>query len=260
MNAEVRQIKTSAELALADAYAAAKPRLPGGGPVGVLREAAFKSFDAAGLPHRRIEDWKYTDLRAAMRDAKPLAGPPDAAAIATARQAGALVGDIDARRIVFVDGAFVPQLSDLADLSPGLSIRPMAEALAQADPLIARHLGKVAPELGDGVVALNTALMGDGALIHVAKGATVERPIHLVFAATGTKPASVFTRSLVVIEQGARAMLVESHDAAAAHQVNTALELVVGDNAHVDHIKITGGADDLDIDEQIVFGHATLFQ
>ncbi len=245
MNAEVRQIKTSAELALADAYAAAKPRLPGGGPVGVLREAAFKSFDAAGLPHRRIEDWKYTDLRAAMRDAKPLAGPPDAAAIATARQAGALVGDIDARRIVFVDGAFVPQLSDLADLSPGLSIRPMAEALAQADPLIARHLGKVAPELGDGVVALNTALMGDGALIHVAKGATVERPIHLVFAAIGGKPASVFTRSLVVIEDGGRAMLVESHEAAAAHQVNTALELVVGDNAHVDHIKLTGGADDL---------------
>ncbi len=65
------------------------------------------------------------------------------------------------------------------------------------------------------------------------------------FAATGETPASVFTRSLVVIEQGARAMLVESHDASAGHQVNTALELVVGDNAHVDHIKITGGPSDL---------------
>jgi Fe-S cluster assembly protein SufD len=79
----------------------------------------------------------------------------------------------------------------------------------------------------------------------VAKGATLERPIHLVFAATGARPASVFTRSLVVIESGARAMLVESHDAAAAHQVNTALELVVGDGAHVDHIKITSGPSDL---------------
>src|SRR5262249_52012664 len=92
---------------------------------------------------------------------------------------------------------------------------------------------------------LNTAMMRDGALIHVAKGATVERPIHVVFAATGGKPASVFTRSLVVIEAGARVMLVESHEAAAGHQVNTALELVVGDKAHVDHIKIKGGADDL---------------
>ena len=245
MNAEVRQIKTNAELALAAAYAAAKASLPGGGPIGAMREAAFRAFDADGLPHRRIEQWKYTDLRAAMRDAKPLAGAPDAAAIARAKSAGALVGGIEARRVVFVDGAFVPELSDLAELSRGLTIRSMAQALAAGDPLIGKHLGKVAASLGDGVVALNTALMADGALIHVAKGATVDRPIHLVFAATGTKPASVFTRSLIVIEDGARAMLVESHDAAAAHQVNTALELIVGDNAHVDHIKLTGGADDL---------------
>jgi Fe-S cluster assembly protein SufD len=66
-----------------------------------------------------------------------------------------------------------------------------------------------------------------------------------VFAATGTRPASVFTRSLVVIEDGARVMLVESHEAAQAHQVNTALELVVGNDAHVDHIKLTSGPADL---------------
>jgi Fe-S cluster assembly protein SufD len=121
----------------------------------------------------------------------------------------------------------------------------MAEALAAGDPLVDANLGKVVPAEREGVVELNTALMRDGAVIHVAKGATVERPIHLVFAATGKNPASVFTRSLVVIEQGARAMLVESHEATAGHQVNTALELVVGDKAHVDHIKITSGPSDL---------------
>jgi len=121
----------------------------------------------------------------------------------------------------------------------------MAAALAASDPLVAAHLGKVVPADREGVIALNTALMRDGALIHVAKGVTVEHPIHLVFAATGKRPASVFTRSLVVIEPGARVMLVESHDAAEAHQVNTALELVVGDEAHVDHIKITSGPSDL---------------
>jgi Fe-S cluster assembly protein SufD len=209
-----------------------------------LREAAAARFDALGLPNRRVEEWKYTDLRALIGEAKPLAGVPDAAAKARAKNAGKLIGDMDARRIVFVDGAFVPELSDLADLSPGLSIRSMAQALAANEPLIEANLGKVVPAEREGVVELNTALMGDGAVIHVAKGATVERPIHLVFAATGDKPASVFTRSLVVIEQGARAMLVESHEATAGHQVNTALELIVGDNAHVDHIKITSGPSD----------------
>ena len=129
-------MKTAAELALAEAYAAAKATLPGDRKVAALREAAFGHFDALGLPHRRVEEWKYTDLRALMRDAKPLAGPPDAAAKARAKDAGQLLGDIDARRIVFVDGAFVPELSDLANLSPGLTIRSLAQALAAGDPLV----------------------------------------------------------------------------------------------------------------------------
>ena len=245
MNAEIRTVKTSAEQALSEAYASAKAKLPGDGTVLALREAAFRRFEAEGLPNRRVEEWKYTDLRALMREAMPIAGPPDDAAKARASEAGHLVGDIDARRIVFVDGTFVPELSELTNFDAGLTIRSMAEALATGDPLLARHLGKVVPSEGEGVIALNTALMRDGALIHVAKDATIEHPIHLVFAATGQRPASVFARSLVVIEPGARAMLVESHEAVDGYQVNTVLELVVGDGAHVDHIKITGGASDV---------------
>jgi Fe-S cluster assembly protein SufD len=81
--------------------------------------------------------------------------------------------------------------------------------------------------------------MGDGAVIHVAAGAALARPLHLVFVNAGNEPAAVFTRSLVVIERSARVMLVESHEGSDEYQVNTALELEVGDEAHVDHIKIT---------------------
>jgi Fe-S cluster assembly protein SufD len=244
MNADVLPMKSSAELALAAAYAAAKPELPGDRNIAALREAAFRQFDAGGLPTWRSEQWHYTDLRSLLREAKPLAGRPDAAAKARAQEAGRLIGDIDARRVVFVDGVFAPDLSDLGNFPPGLTIRSMAEALTAGDAVIAGHLGKLVPPEPESIVALNTALMRDGALIHVAEGATVDRPIHLVFA-TGSQPASVFTRSLVVIERGARAMIVESHDAAEGHQVNTALELVVGDGAHVDHVKITAGSPDL---------------
>ena len=243
MNVDVRPMKTSAELALAEAFTAAKASLPGNAGVASLREAAFRRFEVLGLPNRRNEEWKYTDLRAILRDAKPLAAAPDAAAKARATSAGQLMGDLGARRIVFVDGAFVAELSDLASLEAGLSIGSVASALASGDPLIADHLGQASD--GDGVLALNTALMRDGAVIRVAAGAIVERPIHLVFATAGDKPVSVFSRSLVVIEKGARVMLIESHEAAAGveYQVNTALELVAGDGAHVDHVKIVGGGD-----------------
>ena len=240
MNAEVAVIKTAAETALAQAFAQARDRLPGDEAIMARRNAAFDLFAKQGLPHRRIEEWKYTDLRALMRDAKPLASPPDASAKARAKDAGRVLGDLDARRLVFVDGAFVPELSDLRELEAGLVVGSLAQALADADPVVAARLGKLAPA-SDAAVALNTALMGDGAVIRVASGATIERPLHLLFVAS-EKPAATFTRSLVTIDHGARVMLIESHEGPTAsdYQVNAALELFVGDGAHVDHVKVIG--------------------
>ena len=240
MNAEVTPIKTAAETALANAFTQARTRLPGNGEVAAQRATAFEVFAKEGLPHRRVEDWKYTDLRALMRDAKPLAAPPDAAAKARAKTAGRLVGDVETRRLVFVDGAFVPELSDLADLEPGLSVGSLADALAGGDPSVLAHLGKLAPA-GDVAVALNTALMGDGAVIRVGAGATIERPLHLLFVAS-ERPSATFVRSLVVVAPGARVMLIESHEGPAGsdYQVNAVVELVVGARAHADHVKIVG--------------------
>ena len=240
MNAEVTTIKTAAETALATAFNQARAQLPGDNAVAAQRKAAFDLFAKEGLPHRRVEDWKYTDLRALMRDAKPLASPPDAAAKARAKTGGKLLGDVEARRLVFVDGAFVPELSDLAGQEAGLSIGSLADALIGGDATVAAHLGKVAPA-GDVAVALNTALMGDGAVIRVAAGATIGRPLHLLFVAAD-KPAATFTRSLVVVGEGARVMLIESHEGppGSDYQVNAAVELVVGERAHVDHVKIIG--------------------
>lgn len=241
MNAEIRPIKTAAETALAASFAAARGALPGAAAIAALREDAFRRFETEGLPHRRIEEWKYTDLRALMREAKPLAGAPDPSAKARAGDVLATLAAIEARRIVLVDGAFVPELSDLDGLEPGLSIGSTAQMMAAGDSELTAHLGKVVPS-DDVAVALNTAFMGDGAVIHVAAGAALVRPLHLVFVNAGGGGAAVFVRSLAVIEKGARAMLVESHlgSGGGEDQVNAVLELEVGDEAHVDHVKITG--------------------
>src|SRR3974377_2264836 len=126
MTANIRNMKTPVEQALSAAYAAARGKLPG---LPDLREQAFREFEARGLPHRRVEEWKYTDLRALMRERPPLPGPPDAAAKARAKDARGVLAGIDTRRIVFVDGVFAPELSDLSP-EPGLTIGSLAYALA----------------------------------------------------------------------------------------------------------------------------------
>lgn len=229
MNPELRMIKTPAEQGLADAYASAKIRLPGEGPIASLREDAFRRFEAQGLPNRRVEEWKYTDLRGFMREALPLAD--------VASTPAKVKTDFDAlkgSRLVFVDGAFEAKQSDVS-AQVGVAITPMAKALAAGNPLLGTHIGKVF-ETKDPAIALNTAFMGDGALIHVAAGTKVAEPIILVFS--GTQAASVFTRSLIVVEQGAEVTLVEIHQSDET-QVNNAIEFVVEDRAQVDHVKVT---------------------
>ena len=98
MNAEIRQIRTAAEQGLARYIRRCRRRsFRAWAMCAALREAAFKVFEQQGLPHRRIEEWKYTDLRAVMRDAKPLAALPDAKAKARAKDAGRMARRCRAR-------------------------------------------------------------------------------------------------------------------------------------------------------------------
>src|SRR5690606_31178864 len=124
VNAEVKMMRTVAETAYSDALTA----LPGAEPVRALREKAVRLFTEKGLPHRRVEEWKYSDLRALMREMAPLAAKPDAKAIAEAKK-NDLLAKIGAREITFVNGVFVAELSDLKGLEKGLSISTLGDAL-----------------------------------------------------------------------------------------------------------------------------------
>jgi Fe-S cluster assembly protein SufD len=234
--------RTAAEAHLAERFAALRGGLPDDA-VAARREAAFRRFEAQGLPHRRVEEWKYTDLRALMRDVKPLAGRPDASARERAKSAGGMFAATGARRMVFVDGAFVPELSDLAGIEPGLKIASLADTLAHGAAEVTERLA--GPAEGDVAYALNTAFMGDGAVIEVAAGVEIARPLHLVFVHGSQRASAVFTRSLAVLGAGASLTLLESHEGpdGVDYQVNTALDLVIGDRARLDRIKVNDEGD-----------------
>src|SRR5260370_35003324 len=108
--------KTGTERAPSDIFALARDRLPGAGKIAELRRQAVEAYERAGLPHRRIEEGKYTDLRVLMREVLPLAPAPDAAAPKRAGAALKLHAIAGVRRLVVGDGVFGPSLSELANL------------------------------------------------------------------------------------------------------------------------------------------------
>ncbi|MEY9645262.1 SufS family cysteine desulfurase [Bradyrhizobium elkanii] len=231
--------KTETGRALGDAFAVVRDRLPGEGKIADQRRQAFEAYERSGLPHRRIEDWKYTDLRALMREVLPLAASPDDAALSRARavvQARAIEG---VRRLVLVDGAFASDLSDWQDLEKGLSINPLRLALEAGDEIVATQA--LASDIANPMVALNGAMATDGVVIDVADGTVLTQPLHIVHVASGTAPASTFTRSLLRLGRDAGVTLVESYlaaDGAKAYQTHDGLVIAIGDNARLDHVRL----------------------
>jgi len=232
--------KTDTGRVLSSAFAAARDQLPGGGKIAEFRRQAFEAYDRAGLPHRRIEDWKYTDLRALMRDILPLAPAPDADALNRAASALKLQAVQGARRLVLVDGVFAPDLSETQDLEQGLGVRTLREVLEAGDAALQAQL--FAPGGADAMVALNSAMMTDGVVIDFADGVMLKRPLHIVHIASGATPAAMFTRSMLRLGKQSGATLVESYvaaEGAGAYQVNDLLITAIGDRARLDHVRLT---------------------
>jgi Fe-S cluster assembly protein SufD len=231
--------KTETGQALSDSFAIARARLPGAAKIAELRQQAFDAYDRTGLPHRRIEDWKYTDLRVLMREVLPLAAAPDASALTRAAAALKLHAIDGVRKLVLVDGVFAPKLSDLSGLENGLSIRSLREVLEAGDTVL--HAKLLAPDNSNPMVALNSAMMTDGVVIEVADGAVLTQPLHIVHVASGGQPAAMFTRSQLAVGKSASVTLVESYiaaEGARVYQVHDSLIVSMGDNARLDHVRL----------------------
>ena len=222
-----------------DIFAGARDRLPGAGKIAEARQQAFEAYERAGLPHRRLEDWKYTDLRALMREVLPLAAAPDAEALNRAKVALAALPAVDACRLVLVDGVLTPSLSDLAALESGVRVQALRELLEDASHAAQADLLDNGTASG-AMIALNAAMATDGAVITVADRAVLAKPLHIVHVTTRASAAS-YTRSFLKLGKAAQATLLESFvaaDDAKSYQVNDAVIVSLGDDAHLQHVRL----------------------
>jgi Fe-S cluster assembly protein SufD len=219
MNAPVTNLKTAAETELAKLFAGSHPK----GAEGLRREA-FARVEAAGLPHRRIEAWHYTDLRSMMRAAAPLSPAPSAEW--AAKRPWSLIKD-DAV-FAFVDGWLVK--------SPKLPKGVTATSLADDPAKVANSLNRGVDLSGDIVTSLNTAFMTGGLLIEVAAGVEVEAPLSLAFQTTAATAS--YARVVVSVAEGAALTLIETHRGASGGQSNTVAEFILAKGATVHHTRV----------------------
>jgi Fe-S cluster assembly protein SufD len=212
----------------------------GGAPswLDALRKAGIERFNSVGFPSVREEEWRYTNVAPIAKTSFRLAHHGGQGAETVQRFS---FGQEAAVELVFVNGQFVQQLSKLGRLPRGVKVGSLAQVLEEDATPLEGYLGRYASIEHNAFVALNTGFIRDGAFIHVPRSTTIEQPIHLLFISTPSRePVVSHPRVLVVLEQNAEATLVESYvgSARGAYLTNAVTEIVLGDDARLDHCKL----------------------
>jgi Fe-S cluster assembly protein SufD len=250
MELPVQQFRTKGEQAYLDMFEAAEKALPGARDpfVSGLRRKAIEAYGRLGLPHRRIEAWKYTDLRSRLTDAYPLLSAVGVAVgEADLSKALGAVTALPAFRLVIVEGDVRADLSDLSGLkAAGVEAVSLAQALEKPPSWLKKTLGQVNPRDDDPVLALNTALMTGGIALRIGEGVILDKPIHIIQLDGKGEPASTLTRNVVIAESASSAMILDSYGGLGLRglQRNAVTELKVGDKAAIRHVKLQREGED----------------
>jgi Fe-S cluster assembly protein SufD len=206
-----------------------------------LRNAALATFSELGFPTLRDEDWRFTNVA-------PIAAlpfqPAHAVAVNSAESkllSEAAFAKLPGCRLVFVNGFFSQKLSHLEKIPNGARVESLSAALAKDSALIEKHLGKYARSTDNAFAALNQAFFADGTFIFIPAGVEITEPIQLIYISSAKQNCETSQpRNLIIAGANSKATIVESYlsTGSAASFTNAVTEIVAGDNATIEHVKL----------------------
>lgn len=204
-----------------------------------FRQEEWNSFAKNGLPTRKDERWKYTDLSfLTNRHFSP----------APQIEADRLLDVIHQHRLqcgesillVFVNGYFLPTVSDMAKLPKGVIACNMTTAMQQHADLVKSYWLNNNNTQKYPFVSLNAAQSRDGLFFYLPKACTLTTPIHLLSLMMNQADSISHPRHLFVLDEQSKATLVEEYFSLSDHAsvMNIVTHIVAEKEAQLDHYKI----------------------
>jgi len=219
--------------------------LPADGPEWVhqVRAGALAAFTELGFPTatRGNEEWKYTHVSPIANASFVYPFGPSLDRVTAADLRRLVPESRGWIRLVFVDGHYIEALSPSPLDTGGIRVANLREAMVRERELVEPHLTRYAPVADDGFTALNTAFVHEGAFVHVPAGLTLKRPLHLVYLTSERpQPTVSYPRTLVVLEDGSAATVIESYVtlSPSLYFTDAVTEMVVGDGAALHHYRL----------------------
>ncbi len=218
-------------------FEAVKKTLPGNSFVQSIRLKAIESFSALGIPARKNEEYKYSNVQKLFQENFTQS------AIYNSQFAieKYLIPTLDAHIVVLVNGFFSEELSSLNNLDKSVVVSSLQKAFEKHPELIEKHFSTCADINSDAFIALNTAYAADGVFISVPDNAVVEKPIHIINLIIAKESTLFFPRNLFVVGKSAQVQLVETfetHDLPVKAITTSVTEIAIDENAKVQYYRL----------------------
>lgn len=204
------------------------------------RDQAFEEFLRLGIPDRKNEAYKYTNLEKSFGYSYEKYFSPKPDDFREAERFHCEVEDLDVWNMVLLNGFFPHGDQGLVMLPGGIWVGSMKTAAKQFPSLVEKHYNRYVQNEKDGLVPLNTALATDGLFLYAPRNTVYSKPIQIVNLIQADKDIFTQDRNLVVVEEGAQlSLLVCDHAISPQHFLtNTVTEVYVGANARFEIIRV----------------------
>ncbi len=214
------------------------------GMIKKLRQKGFEGVKNNSFPARKDEDWQFISLRELYSDSYVPASQIEAEVPDLSEY---YIPESDGASLVFVNGRLSAGQSSAEALPGEVTLGNISDLSAANNELVNRHLNAYGDFEGDIFSSFNTALLRDGAFLHVPEGVKAETPVQLLFVQTDAeKPYFTTSRCLILADKNAELTLVEDHIGLGDNKYFSlpVVEVNLEREAYVKHTKIQRESDE----------------
>ncbi len=205
-----------------------------------IRKEALRELASLNFPTFRNEEWKYTDVSPIVNNNFVPAVNTTPAKVDKKTIDQLLFKNFDYHLLVFINGIFSEELSDIKELPRGVFIGSLKRLYKERPQLVDQHLNKVS-RIENAFNALNTAYAVDGFAAIIPDCVIVEKPIQILYLnSSETEQILSVPRNLIMVGKNSQLSVITNHRGTGSEKYfsNIVSEILVDENGILDFYKI----------------------
>ncbi len=176
-----------------------------------VRKNALEKLNELNFPTTRNEEWKYTDVSQLLKYDFVPAVNSEMPSVKKDDIDKYIFKDFESYLLVFINGIFSEELSDIGDLPKNVVIRSLKKIAKEKPELVNKYINKLVKD-ENAFNALNTAYLYDGLFVFVPDGVVVEKPVQVLYLNSSRKENFLsLPRNLIIAGKNSQIRIINNY-------------------------------------------------